>query len=205
MISPHIKSFFWRHKFSWVPLSFHNSNVYHVNSHHLPTASTLPDFFPFILFRLLPNGPPVLYYPKKAPLSFKKVPYLPQILLLFMTTYLILLPPPLHLLKSAHPTPSALPVSQHHNNDPSLIIDFSSYMLHSIHHPRKSSRTHHPPSHLKDYVWNNTIHHWCNLVSHTQLPLSHTLFLAYILFTLNWKLIMLLSRTLYGLKPCKPN
>lgn len=80
------------------------------------------------------------------------------------------------------PFPTTLPyptnASSFHDNDPSLLVDLSSYFPISPPHVRKSLRPHKQPSHLQDYICNNTFTHWCNLVSHTQLPLSHTTFLA---------------------------
>lgn len=43
--------------------------------------------------------------------------------------------------------------------------------------PRRSSRQHNPPPHLKDYISTNKINaHWCNLVNLDRLPdAQHTL------------------------------
>ena len=43
--------------------------------------------------------------------------------------------------------------------------------------PRRSLRTHKPPSHLKDFISTDAINaHWCNLVNLDHLPSSHNHF-----------------------------
>lgn len=60
------------------------------------------------------------------------------------------------------PNPTTPPLHTHPSQDNPTYLHPSSTT--SI-PPRKSSRSHHPPSHLKDYVCSPAITHWCNLVS----------------------------------------
>ena len=69
-----------------------------------------------------------------------------------------------------------MPINSH--DHPSLVVDLSSYLVPPTAPPRKYQRQTKLPTHLQDYVCNNTIIHWCNLVSSDQLPLSHASFLA---------------------------
>ena len=71
----------------------------------------------------------------------------------------------------SYPTPltSSSPTLDHPSSNISLIVDLSQPPL--IQHPRRSSRPHHRPSHLKDFIFTTT--HWCNVVTFDSLPFSN--------------------------------
>ena len=174
------KIIFCRHHFSWVKLSF---SYYYCTcrafSHNLFTYlyySTLffpipySFFYPTVLFSFLSQESSNTFLesplpsPDVTPPNDNSSPKTLNSPLLYQRF------PPI-------PISHVLPMSQPFPNEPSLTIDYSSYQLNPI-LPWKSSRDHHPPSHLRDYVCNATSSHWCKLISRNQLPSSNTSFLA---------------------------
>lgn len=113
---------------------------------------------------------------------FPRPPLLPLLTfpchLSYLHLHLLLYHPHLSMYGVPNPTSNTLPSP----TSSTLITPISPTPLpHTTSHThppiRKSTRTHNPPSHLKDFICNQVTSHWCNIVSYSAFS-SHSSILS---------------------------